>query len=280
MRLGVGIPLGPDTAGPDLVAEAAHAEAAGLDAVWIEEDDGASPLVAAASLGAATTAIRVGVTVALGDAHPLYVAEEAAVADLALSGRLVLGVAPAPLLDGDEARFDEAVALVGAAHRSRPFRHDGPEWRVPARLPGNTANREGRLRVTPSPLQIVLPTVVVGAPRTAVAARRGLPVMATRDEGPDVMADAWHTVEAACGPAADRMPRAAHRVLAADRDAGIDAGATAAALRGERDRWGLDLAILWMAGADRRTRLAAIEAVGRRVRPRVQLDTPPPLLAT
>ena len=77
MRLGV--VLRPDEG--DLAARAALADEVGIDVLWLEESPEAfaAPLVAAAALAGRTSAVRIVASVQAGP-HPLYLAEEAAVA--------------------------------------------------------------------------------------------------------------------------------------------------------------------------------------------------------
>lgn len=84
----------------DSIAQAQLAEQVGLDAVWISEHhflaNGyvASVLPFAAAVGAATSRIGVGVSVALAPIHePVRLAEDAAFVDQLTGGRFQLGVA-------------------------------------------------------------------------------------------------------------------------------------------------------------------------------------------
>jgi alkanesulfonate monooxygenase SsuD/methylene tetrahydromethanopterin reductase-like flavin-dependent oxidoreductase (luciferase family) len=229
----------------DLLAAARTAHAAGLDGLWLEESPAlAAPLVAAAAL-AGVPDLRLVCAVRVGERHPLGVAEAAAVADRATGGRVTLALAPAP---GAEERLDEALALVRAALAARPFRHDGPTWRVPAGLPENARAGEPLARVTPGPAQLELGVWGWGPEAAAAATARGLGHVA---EGPDPLAPA-------AGPAVRG------RVIEA---AALDL----ARLRADRAA-GLDLVAVRCPSADRE-RVAG--DLARRLRPRLELASLP-----
>lgn len=225
-----------DRGGCALREVATTAEALGLDLLWLVQDDRMpDPLVAATVAGAVTTGLRIGVEVALGDAHPVVVAEQAAVCDLALGGRLVLGVRAGPAAGAD---FAEAVGLVVRSHRPRPFRGEGPRWPTPAGLDANAFMRERTIRVTPAPAQVEPPTWVRGD--LAVAARFGLsPVLEGLDEG----SATWDPIDAALGDAALRRSRPAVLDLPLDCDR-LDHVAAVDALVAARDGWGMDTALV------------------------------------
>ena len=148
MRLGLELrsPLpGGDGSLAATIEEATAAEALGFDLLWI---DAPASMAVAAALAPHLRSIAVGAVVAVGIDHPLYSVEEAAVTDQLLGGRLVTCLRPAPGAEAAE-RFAEAVDLFLAGFAPRPFRHEGPTWRVPANLPDNVFNIEERLRVTP-----------------------------------------------------------------------------------------------------------------------------------
>jgi alkanesulfonate monooxygenase SsuD/methylene tetrahydromethanopterin reductase-like flavin-dependent oxidoreductase (luciferase family) len=144
--------------------DAVLAEELGFDLVWIEDD---AALVVAAALAPATSGIRVVASLAAGP-NPVAIAEEAAVADLALNGRLVLAVH-----SDDEALLRETVELLFHAFAARPFRHEGERWRAPARLPEHE-HAEQRMRVTPAPAQLEPTIWLHGEAAPAVAQEFGL----------------------------------------------------------------------------------------------------------
>jgi alkanesulfonate monooxygenase SsuD/methylene tetrahydromethanopterin reductase-like flavin-dependent oxidoreductase (luciferase family) len=146
---------------------ARSAEALGFDAVWLDERDLGAPLVVAAAVAAQTTALRLIACVDAGP-HPVTLAEETIVADLASNGRLVL------IVRGDDVDLlGETVEVLQLAFAARPFRHDGPRWRIPAGMPEHEPLGE-RLRVTPAPAQLLLPLWTAGRAGAAVARMRGI----------------------------------------------------------------------------------------------------------
>lgn len=257
-----------DRGGVSLRAAAATAEDLGFDLLWLQQDRRMpDPFLAATMVGASTTELRVGVEVALGDAHPVVVAEQAAVCDLALGGRLVLGLRAGEGVGGD---FAEAVGLVVRSHRPRPFRGGGPRWPTPAHLPANAFMRDRTVRVTPAPAQLELPTWVRDAP--GVAARFGLsPLVAGLADG----LATWAPIDDALGDAAVIRSRPALIDLAPDGGR-LDHRAAIEAMVGAREAWGLDTAIVRLpadlATADR-DRLWG--DLARLVRPRVQQEQIP-----
>ena len=266
MRLGVVLDGRVVDDGGRRLAGAAHeVEEAGLDLVWLRQDDRlVDPLAALPWAAAATTGLRLGAEVALGDRHPVTVAEAAAVADLESGGRLVLGLRAAPGCPDD---FAEAVALVLRSHRSRPFRHPGPRWPTPAGLEANTFTRDTTARVTPAPAQLELPTWVVGAP--AVAARFGLSTVAP--------------VEGAGAPPDDDALLAQSRPGVAAvpvLDGHVDHRSLVDTLAAARDDAGLDTVLLELPTAPgERGWGDHVTALGRLVRPRVQQTDLAPALA-
>jgi alkanesulfonate monooxygenase SsuD/methylene tetrahydromethanopterin reductase-like flavin-dependent oxidoreductase (luciferase family) len=208
MRLGVVLP-------EPLGDAAAEAESLGFDLAWIDGRVSPAPLVAAGWLAPRTSGIRIVAEVSAGP-HPVALAEEAAVADLATGGRLVLVVG-----SDDAELLVETVDLLFLALAARPFAHTGPRWRVPARLPEHE-HVEERVRVTPAPAQLELPVWVTGSAGRAVAVSHGIPFV-DRD---------------GTGIASGRVRPAIRVVDSADPDSLV------AALRTERAAWGLDTVVL------------------------------------
>jgi alkanesulfonate monooxygenase SsuD/methylene tetrahydromethanopterin reductase-like flavin-dependent oxidoreductase (luciferase family) len=251
------------------VAEAADAEAAGFDAVWIERAD-VEPAALAAHLAAATTGLRVGVTATIGDDHPIELVEQIAVADLALNGRLVLAVRPAR---GSAERFGEALDLLLECFGSHPFRHEGQAWRVPANIAANVFNVENRVRVAPAPAQFELPVWVAGASGRDAAVDRGLGLLFDPGEDVDDLATWWAQTRAA--PLARRVRRGRRwRVSSAAAD--LDADAAVDELRAVQRAVDLDLVVADAGQLDRADRTVVMAELMHDVRPRLQLDRYPP----
>ena len=157
----------------DAAAEAVAAEAHGFDAVWVGDDALASTAVAA-SLAPSTVGLRVVVAATVGHDHPVELAEQVAVADLTLNGRLVLAVRPA---DDAVDRLGEVLDLLADCFGAHPFRSDGPVWPTPANLPSNVFNVEdgsGLPHRRPSSSSRVW---VAGAAGRAAAVERALGVV-------------------------------------------------------------------------------------------------------
>jgi len=250
----------PEPGALDDLAEAGRsALSAGLDGVLLRTSRTLpAPLVAAAALAGRVPSIRIAAHVEVGESHPLEVAEEAAVVDVASGGRLILLAEPAP---GREGRYAEALDLVRTALAPRPFRFEGATWRVPANLPENVYAVERWARLTPAPIQPRLEIWGAGGGRDEALAR-GLGYLADVDDDPTGLRRAWDRASAALGPAAIGAARGRR-----ERYDG-DPAALVARLRRGREAFHQSWAAV-QAPAD------AAMAIGRRVRPRVQLDRLP-----
>lgn len=249
--------------------EALEAEALGYDVVWIDGRGGVSPTVIAASLAVDITGIRVGVTEVVGVDHPIELAEEVAVADLALGGRLLLAVRPA---GGTVEHLPEVLDLLLDCLASHPFRHPGPRWPAPANLEHNTFNLEQLIRVTPAPAQLELPVWVAGRLGRGCAVERGLGFVADADETLDDLTTEWNDVVGAHPNLARRIRRST--IWSPPMVAGqVDVDASVAQLRALQQSIGLDLVIVDAPTLEAGRLMAE---VSRFVRPRVQLDRLPP----
>jgi hypothetical protein len=241
-----------------LAAAAQAAGASGLDGILLAESAALpAPLVAAAALAGRVPDVLVAAEIPLGDRHPLEVAEEAAVTDLALGGRLILVVRPA---EGAAERFAEAVDVLRQALSARPFRFEGEHWRVPANLPQNELVPEEQVRMMPGPPRVRLELWTSGAAGRAVALERSLGQLADVDDDTASLAADWR---------------------AADLSA-----ATLGAPRGRRETWGGASELVTrlregreLFGQDWAAVAAPVEAAGELgsiVRPRLQLHRLPP----
>jgi hypothetical protein len=165
MRLGVVLPPGDWNA---IRREAQLLEAAGVDCCLLRAG-GSSPTAVAAALAAVTTDLTVLVELECGS-HPVGLAEELAVCDLLLGGRL------AAVVTGDDADVvTETLDVLAHALARRRFRHDGARWRFPV-------DPQATITVTPGPAQLALPVWVGGASFAAPARRRALPWLAPLPE--------------------------------------------------------------------------------------------------
>jgi hypothetical protein len=150
------------------------AVAASFDAVWVAESraEGVGGGLAAAALLAQLVPIRVGAVLDAGFYHPLYMAEDIAIADLASQGRIEI------LLRGGSA---EHVRLLVQALSGAHVRFDGPELHVPARLEANQPVPD-RLALNPRPAQPVVPIWIEGLQRD-VALELGVGVALAWSDG-------------------------------------------------------------------------------------------------
>lgn len=244
--------LQPADADAGRPVEAASAAAdAGLDGVLLAaHDELPAPLLTAAFVGGAVPDVLIAAEVVLGDRHPLEVAEEALVADQACGGRLILVVRPA--VDCADA-FAEALDLLRVAIVPRPFRFRGERWRVPANLPENVDAHDELVRVTPAPARARLELWCSGVP-VEVASDRGLGHVADAD-----------AENLGTGPVASAVPSHDPR---ARRQGWSAPDELVRELRASRTATGQDWAVV-------RAPIAVAGAIGRQVRPRVQLDRLP-----
>ena len=153
--------------------------------------------------------------------------------------------------------------MLFAAFAARPFSHEGDRWRTPARLPEHE-HGEQRVRVTPPPAQLEPTVWLAGAAAPAVGASYGLSFVASEPTAQ------WANAELSLGAAAGRLRRVGMRRL----EVPLDADLLVAELLRDRDHWGMDVAVLALPTSD--DRAATLDAIARRVRPRVQLDRLPP----
>jgi alkanesulfonate monooxygenase SsuD/methylene tetrahydromethanopterin reductase-like flavin-dependent oxidoreductase (luciferase family) len=119
------------------------AEDTGLDTLWLGESHFrpnravlASPLIGASAVAARTTRLRVGLAVqVLPLAHPLRIAEEAAIVDHISAGRLIFGVGRSSFLESyqgynvdyaeSRALFFEALEVIQRAWAETPLSYQG-----------------------------------------------------------------------------------------------------------------------------------------------------------
>ncbi|MBF6621394.1 MAG: LLM class flavin-dependent oxidoreductase [Patulibacter sp.] len=255
MRIGIVVDLSSWDA---VTRDLADARRAGLDFVWLSardhRDERCSAPVVASALAHGDHALDVVVEVEAGT-HPIGLAEELAVADQALGGRVTA------VLAGDDVPLaTETLEVLRAAFRSRPFRHRGERWTLPA-------DQSGTVRVTPAPAQLRLPLWLRGAGLAGLATDTGRALV---DDG------AEHG-----GVEGDDV-RPALRVCPLASDGAVDVGATVALLREARDDRGVDVCGLSLdPGLDAAQRSLAIRRLGDRVRPQLQLgELPVELIAS
>jgi alkanesulfonate monooxygenase SsuD/methylene tetrahydromethanopterin reductase-like flavin-dependent oxidoreductase (luciferase family) len=276
MKLGLALAPAPDADPLDsLSSRAREAESAGIALGWLDTDgDSVNSLLTAAALSAQTTYLRLAAAVRVGG-HPLGIAEAASVADNSSNGRLILVLEGA----GDAGLLDETAEVLVAAVASRPFRHAGVRWQIPANLPENELPQK-RVIVTPLFVQSTLPLWLRGPSAAAVARARGLGYVVDDDDD-DETSRYWQETEAALGAAAARLSRVGAFKLPVGPDGAFDEDQTVAALLNARSRWALDTAIL-QATPNTLSDVAMSRVIARiatRVTPRVLLDELPDGLA-
>ena len=164
MRLG----LGPvDLSGASrqkLETLATLAVASSFDAVWVAESraDGVGGGLAAAALLGQVVPIRVGAVVDAGLYHPLFLAEDIAIADLTSEGRLEvvlrLGASASSRYETlpDQSRLKEHLQVLGAALSGAHIQWQGEHLRVPAQIDANQP-APSRLALNPRPFQPAVP---------------------------------------------------------------------------------------------------------------------------
>lgn len=150
------------------------AEAHGLFGVLAGYGNPLTAITAAVYASTATHFVRVVTRVRLGLAHPVTVAEELSILDNVNNGRTVV-LADTGELD-PVAAVDE-IAVLREALSSRPIKHDGPSWKVPAGLPANTT-APASISVTPKPAQLEIPFWLTGGAAKEVRGAVELPVLA------------------------------------------------------------------------------------------------------
>lgn len=186
LTIGLGLYTGqqtPGAAGPlyhDATELAAAAEGSGFDAFWVSEHHGfpdaylPSPLTVLAGVAARTSRIALCTGVVTSPlAHPVRLAEDAAVVDQLSGGRLVLGLGLGYAEHeyrafGVDSRtrgavLADLVAFLRTAWTGEPFDWDGACYRA-----------EG-LQITPTPVRTAIPIWLGGYAEAAVrrAARLG-----------------------------------------------------------------------------------------------------------
>jgi alkanesulfonate monooxygenase SsuD/methylene tetrahydromethanopterin reductase-like flavin-dependent oxidoreductase (luciferase family) len=181
MRIGLGPLALSDFAAADLKQLAKKAESAGYDSIWVSESRGrgAGGALAAASFLGELVAIRIGAVVQAGLFHPLHLAEDIAVADVATGGRIEVAIVQGDALAAGRygvpqsaARLAEEVGVVRTAMSGVHFRHEGRYYRIPANLPEN-GTTPSRLAINPPPVQPSVPIWLdAEMPRAATLARR------------------------------------------------------------------------------------------------------------
>jgi alkanesulfonate monooxygenase SsuD/methylene tetrahydromethanopterin reductase-like flavin-dependent oxidoreductase (luciferase family) len=164
MRLGLG-PIALKGATRMRLENLGHqAVASSFDAVWVSESraEGVGGGLAAAAMLGQAVPIRVGAAVDAGLYHPLYLAEDIAIADLTSQGRievlLNLTSSAASRYEASTQRgwFEEFLHVLVAALSGAHIQWTGEHLHVPARIEANQPAPE-RLALNPRPAQPAVP---------------------------------------------------------------------------------------------------------------------------
>ncbi len=152
MRLGSGPISLKDATRARLESLAAQAVASSFDSVWLAESraEGVGGGLAAAAMVAQGVPIRVGAVLDVGSYHPLYLAEDIAVADLTSAGRIEV------LLRVTGGWVDEHLQVLASALSGAHILWRGEQLRIPAGIEANQPSPE-RLALNPRPAQPVVP---------------------------------------------------------------------------------------------------------------------------
>lgn len=179
----------------EMLEQAVLAEELGFDSIWVAEQHFSperqcpSPFLIGAAIATRTTGIKIGVYTTMTFAHPIRVAEDAAVLDVLSGGRLILcagtgyrkeefaayGVAA----EGKRSRIRESLEILRLAWADDPFVYRGKYFTIPTVPPDNTTSEEyPPLSVFPKPLQMPIPIWMAAFGNVGVrqAGRLGLPL--------------------------------------------------------------------------------------------------------
>jgi alkanesulfonate monooxygenase SsuD/methylene tetrahydromethanopterin reductase-like flavin-dependent oxidoreductase (luciferase family) len=164
MRLGLG-PISLKGVTRQKIEDLAeNAVASSFDAVWVGESraDGVGGGLAAAAMLGQLVPIRVGAVVDAGLYHPLYLAEDIAIADLASQGRIEVLLRLTTRASAryesstDQGWFEEQLQVFASALSGAHIQWSGEHLRVPARIEVNQPAPE-RLALNPRPAQPAVP---------------------------------------------------------------------------------------------------------------------------
>lgn len=179
----------------EMLEQAVLAEEVGFDSVWVAEQHFSperqcpSPFLIGTAIATRTARIQIGVYTTMTFAHPIRVAEDAAVLDVLSGGRLILcagtgyrkeefaayGVAA----EGKRSRIRESLEILRLAWADEPFVYRGKYFTIPAVSSNDTTGEEyPPLSVFPKPMQnpISIWMAAFGNVGVRQAGRLGLPL--------------------------------------------------------------------------------------------------------
>jgi hypothetical protein len=269
MRIAVVLDRLAERSWTEIKTIAERAESHGIDSLYLRPggEEPTDALLAAASLATVTSALRLTIEIPLGKCHPVHLAEKVAVTDNCLGGR-----AGVVLTHEHAGELAEAARILTAALRARPFTFEGQHWTIPARRQENIGARWTSVRVTPAPVQPVVPVSLAGPAATQAASASRLAFLGEDSDNAADLAALWRHVEPAADPAGDAqtLRRAAiRRWPGADRIPEIERR-----LRADQDAFGLEEALLVPPGHGTWND-EEFRAIRRQLWPRVQLGVLP-----
>ena len=179
----------------EMLEQVGLAEELGFDSVWVAEQHFSSerqcpsPFLIGTAIASRTARIQIGVYTTMTFAHPIRVAEDAAVLDILSGGRLILcagtgyrkeefaayGVAA----EGKRSRIRETLEILRLAWADEPFVYRGKYFTIPAAPANDTTGEEyPPLSVFPKPIQNPIPIWMAAFGNVGVrqAGRLGLPL--------------------------------------------------------------------------------------------------------
>ena len=202
MRFGFGVSnfelIGDESlpaAHQDMLEQATLADALGFDSVWIAEQHFSperqcpSPFLIGTAVAMRTQRTKIGVYTTMTFAHPIRIAEDAAVLDVLSGGRLILcagtGYRPEEFAaygvpaKGKRARVQESLEILSQAWTEAPVAYQGNHFTIPNQMPdAEAADVPEHIAVFPKPSQRPIPVWMAAFGNVGVrqAARLGLPL--------------------------------------------------------------------------------------------------------
>jgi alkanesulfonate monooxygenase SsuD/methylene tetrahydromethanopterin reductase-like flavin-dependent oxidoreductase (luciferase family) len=248
----------------EMLEQVVLAEELGFDSVWVAEQHFSperqcpSPFLIGTAIATRTSGVRIGVYTTMTFAHPIRVAEDAAVLDVLSGGRLILcagtgyrkeefaayGVAA----EGKRPRIRESLEILRLAWADEPFVYRGKYFTIPAAPANDTTGEEyPPLAVFPKPMQNPIPIWMAAFGNVGVkrAARLGYPLLpAPLESIPELQAKyqlyhaTWRAVGHTAAPAAMPLMRVVY-VAPQAHTAHREAEAALMPTYGRYRRWGL-----------------------------------------
>ena len=179
----------------EMLEQAVIAEELGFDSVWVAEQHFSperqcpSPFLIGTAVATRTARIQIGVYTTMTFAHPIRVAEDAAVLDVLSGGRLILCAgtgyrkeefaAYGVVAEGKRSRIRESLEILRLAWADQPFVYRGRYFTIPAVPENDTTGEEyPPLSVFPKPIQDPPPIWMAAFGNVGVrqAGRLGLPL--------------------------------------------------------------------------------------------------------